>query len=539
MNRRRDLAAAGVAIIVIVSIGALVIAAVLDAQHAGRRRLGQLQVAQIQQLARSMDTRVNQAYDGFQGLVSGHYHATLRDPADAARLHQLQALNPKATTGYLIVDRNGTIVNGTLLRDPNLIGTKLSRPGLEQVLQGKPAFLDVASGATTALPTIALGYPLKTKAGVPYGAFLAEVEVSPTAQFNQEVAPLAGKQHAEFAFIDRAGNVIASNQANSIGHPLNQPVGKSGYGLFRTHGEVAVVEPVASAGWRAVFFQPRKNFEGSLTSPLRSALVYIALLTILVAGLAAGLLLRRLSRAREEQRRLNQISVEREEFISIVSHELRTPVSGLLGFLQTTLDHWDDLEGPERRRAVSRAWANASRLYSLSRDVLDSSSLETGHLTYHREVIDLGEVVSTTATAARELAPERTIVLDGPDEPVWIDGDPDRLQQVLNNLLDNAVKSSPPDGPIEIRLSSEGSAARLSVHDSGPGLSPDDLDRAFDKFVRGRGRRTVGTGLGLFISRQIVEAHGGTITGDNAPGGGAVFTVEFPMAPAPARPVGS
>jgi signal transduction histidine kinase len=538
MNRRRDLAAVGIAVVVIVAIGALVIAAVLDAQHAGRRRLGQLQVAQIQQLARSMDTRVKQAYDGFQGLVSGHYHATLRDPADAARLQQLQALNPQATTGYLLVDRNGAIVNGTLLRDKNLIGTTLARPDLKQVLQGKPAFLDVAPGATTVLPTIALGYPLKTKAGVPYGAFLAEVEVSPTAQFNQEVAPLAGKQHADFAFIDSAGNVIASNQANSIGHPLNKPLLNSGYGLFRTHGDVAVVEPVSSAGWRAVFFQPRKDFEGSLTSPLRSALVYIALLTIIVAGLAAGLVLRRLSRAREEQRRLNRISAEREEFISIVSHELRTPVSGLLGFLQTTLDHWDDMQDPERRRAVSRAWANASRLYSLSRDVLDSSSLETGHLTYNRETIDFGEVVSTTTTAARELAPERTINLTIPDQPVWIEGDADRLQQVLDNLLDNAVKSSPPDGPIEITLTADGAAARLTVHDGGPGLSPDDLDRAFDKFVRGRGQRTVGTGLGLYISRQIVEAHGGSITGDNSPDGGAVFTVGLPTAPAPAQPVG-
>src|SRR4051794_40210969 len=121
MNRRKDLAAVGIAVAVIVAIGTLVIAAVLDAQHAGRRRLGQLQVAQIQQLARSLDTRVKQAFDGFQGLVSANYQPTLRNTADAARLQQLQAQNPKATTGYLLLDRQGTIVNGTLLRDPKVI----------------------------------------------------------------------------------------------------------------------------------------------------------------------------------------------------------------------------------------------------------------------------------------------------------------------------------------------------------------------------------------------------------------------------------
>jgi two-component system sensor histidine kinase MprB len=122
---------------------------------------------------------------------------------------------------------------------------------------------------------------------------------------------------------------------------------------------------------------------------------------------------------------------------------------------------------------------------------------------------------------------------------VWVTGDPERVQQVIGNLLDNATKASPPDGPVTVAMTEQHNRATITVRDSGPGLSPEDLDRAFDKFVRGRGRRTVGTGLGLYICRQIVEAHGGTISADNAPEGGAVFRVELATTAAPAEPVGA
>jgi signal transduction histidine kinase len=534
MRRRKDFAVAAAAVLVILTIGALVVAAVSDARDAGRRRLGQLQVAEVQELARSMNTRIEQAYDSFKGLLTTPYNATLRNRADATRLDQLQALQPKATTGLVLVNRKGVVVNGTLLRSQSLIGQRLDRPGLAGVLAGTPAVLPVAPGLTTALPAIAFAYPLHNAAGALEGAFIAEEEVSPTSEFNQEVAPLAGINHARFAFLDSAGIVIASNVATSIGRPLDDPIVGKRVGLIRGDNQVAVVETVPAAGWRAVFTQPAHDFDGSLTSPLRSALVYVSLLTLAIAGLVAVVLLRRLARAREEQRRLNQLNADREEFISIVSHELRTPVVGLLGFLQTTLDHWEGMDDANRRQSVARAWANASRLYSLSRDVLDSSSLETGHLSYHRTVIDLREVVRSTVMAARELAPDREIGLDIDDQPLWVDGDPERLEQVLNNLLDNAVKASPPDSPIAVTALRQGTRVVLTVHDTGAGLSEEDLERAFEKFVRGRRSRTVGTGLGLYISQQIMAAHDGSISAANAADGGAMFTVELPLTGQPA-----
>jgi signal transduction histidine kinase len=214
-------------------------------------------------------------------------------------------------------------------------------------------------------------------------------------------------------------------------------------------------------------------------------------------------------------------------------------VSGLLGFLQTALDHWDEMSDPDRRRAVARAMSNASRLYSLSRDVLDSSSVEAGQLSYTMEFVNLQDAVTSAVTAAQDVYPDNPIRFETPDRPIWVSGDPERIQQVVGNLLDNATKASPPEGTIDVSLAEEGGRAVITVRDSGPGLSPDDLDRAFEKFVRGRGRRTVGTGLGLYICRQIVEAHGGAIHAANAPDGGAVFRVELAATTAPAEPVGA
>ncbi len=539
MTRRKDWLAVSAAVAAVLAIGALVVATVLNAQNAGRHRLGQVQVSQVQELARSMDTRVQQAFDAFAGFLATPYNVKVGDPQDNARLQQLQALSPKATTGYFLVNRQGVVTNGTLLRDPSMIGKPLDRTGLTAVLAGKPAILSVGPGITTTLPTIAIAFPLKTAAGAVNGAFLVESEVSATSQFNQEVSKLAGTGHARFSFVDSNGVVLASNNFAAIGKSLNEPLLGTKTGLLRGHGDVVVVEPVPSAGWRAVFQQPTKNFEGSLTNPLHSALIYVVLLTIIIAGLLAVVLLRRLARSREEQRRLAQLSADREEFISIVSHELRTPVSGMLGFLQTALDHWDGMEDTERRRAVSRAWANASRLFLLSRDVLDSSSVESGQLSYSNDLFDLNDNVATAVTGAADLYPDNSINFEHTDKPVWMTGDPERIQQVVGNLIDNAVKASPPEGPITVRVGEVDGRAIISVADSGPGLSPEDLERAFEKFVRGRGRRTVGTGLGLYICRRIVEAHGGTINVRNMPTGGAVFEVELATTPSPAEPVGA
>ncbi len=316
-------------------------------------------------------------------------------------------------------------------------------------------------------------------------------------------------------------------------------VAAGGTGLKTSDGRLVVVEPVKSAGWRIVYRQDLDEFQGALTDPLYSALGYVVAAAVLGAVVAVVTLGRRLRRAREEQRRLEEINAVREEFISIVSHELRTPVAGLVGFLQTTLDHWEVMTEAERQRAVGRAMSSARRLHALTRDVLDTSTIEGEAMTYAVGDVDLAAELASAVEAERDLRPDRTLTLTLPDDRAWVRCDPDRVRQVVTNLLDNAVKSSPPLTPVEVSVALKGDVVEVAVRDHGPGLSDAELTRVFDKYVRGRTSTPTGTGLGLYICRQLVEAQGGQISASRAPDRGAVFVFTLPRIPAPAEPVGA
>jgi signal transduction histidine kinase len=540
-STRRDRALIATAVGLVAVTATLVLTTVRKAEHDGTKALQQLQLAQVQQLTRSMDSRMASIFTSLQGLASAPpaWRVKLNDPADAGRLATLQSLNPKARTGFFLVDTKGVITNGTLLRDKNAVGTTYSRPGLDAVLGGKPAILPVGRGLTTTLPVVLIGFPLRDASGQNVtGAMLIESDVSVDSAFNAEVAQLKRGRTGEFSFVDEAGTVVASSNAALLGKPLDEPLlARHVTGLRTAHDQVVVIEPVTAAGWRTVFRQDVDEFQGALTGPLHSALGYVVAAGLLGAAVAVVTLARRLRRAREEQRRLEEISAVREEFISIVSHELRTPVAGMLGFLQTTLDHWEVMTDGERQRTISRAMSSARRLHSLTRDVLDTSTIEAQGMGYAITDVDLREEIASAVAAERDLRPDRTLTLDLPESPAWVRCDPDRLQQVVTNLLDNAVKSSPPMTPIEVSVSLDGHDVHLAVRDHGAGLSDSELTRVFDKFVRGRTSTPTGTGLGLYICRQIVEAQGGSIHAERGEGGGARFVVALPRAAAPAEAV--
>ena len=531
-GNRRDRTVMAIAVALVLATSGLVVATVLQAKSDGTRALEELQVAQVQQLTKSMDARVKSAIDAFGGIVNGPkaWNATLRDPSDAKRLAELQSISSKARTGILIVDARGVVTNGTLLRDQAQIGRKLERAGLEKILAGTPGMTPVGASATTVVPSMVFGYPLKNAAGSVIGAFLIESDVSPESSFSAEVAGMRRGRTGEFSFVDSNGIVVASSNAALLGKPIDDPIVDRGATGFQRSGDrVVVAESVPSAGWRTVFRQDAAEFEGALTGPLESALLLVLVAGAMAAVVTLILLGRRLRRARDEQRRLEEVSAVREEFISIVSHELRTPVAGLLGFLQTTLDHWDAMTDDERQRAIGRSLSSARRLHSLTRDVLDSSTIEAGELIYNYHVLDLRSEVSSAVLALNDLLPDRRVTLTVPDDPIPVRLDPERIQQVLTNLLDNAVKSGPAVTPVEVVVDARGDVVRVEVRDHGPGLSPGELGRVFDKFVRGRTSTVNGTGLGLYISRQIVEAHGGTIQAETR-GDGATFSFDLPRA---------
>ncbi|WP_131739448.1 HAMP domain-containing sensor histidine kinase, partial [Actinomadura roseirufa] len=239
-------------------------------------------------------------------------------------------------------------------------------------------------------------------------------------------------------------------------------------------------------------------------------------------------------------------------FVADVSHELRTPLAGIKGF--TELYRMGGLTGPDATaRTMARIEREAARLAHLTEDLLllarlDERSAAGGASPLEPSPMDLRTLAADAQHDVRALDPSRPIELTGPGggtppaaAPVL--GDEERLRQVVSNLVGNAVAHTPAGGRIRIGVGTGGGRAVLEVQDEGPGLSPADAERIFDRFARADGSRTRGSsrgaagggaGLGLAIARSLVAAHGGRIELDTAPGHGATFRVSLPLLDEPA-----
>ena len=222
----------------------------------------------------------------------------------------------------------------------------------------------------------------------------------------------------------------------------------------------------------------------------------------------------------------------REEFLSIAAHELKTPITSLRGFAQVLLGQFD-LRGGTDERVVRRALEvieqQSDRLSRLVSQLLDTSRLEAGRLVLDRQPTNLARLVQEAAARAQVNTNRHTLVVHVPAEvPALVD--PLRLEQVFTNLIDNAIKYSPNGGRIEVelaRLAPE--RVRLMVRDRGIGIGPEARERIFDRFYQAHGSdHRSGLGLGLYISRQIVELHGGAIEAQFPPDGGTRFVVSLP-----------
>ncbi|MEY2475391.1 MAG: hypothetical protein QOG87_706 [Actinomycetota bacterium] len=526
-----------VTIAVMVLLMGLVVQTVFDAQNRARTALEDNQRTAVTQFAASMESRLKSALSSIGGIASPGYTLEVASPGDQAQLQQLLQLIPEARTGFVLLNKELVLTNGTLLRDPAVVGRPYDRPGLRRVLQtGKPTFLPAGPGLTTTLPTIGLAFPIPDRSGAARGVFLFESDVSADSDFSKEITALA-EAGGEYSFIDSNGVVVVSSNPDRLARPLPDPdVAKGSPRLHRTGGLVVATADVPTADWRLVFTQDANDFESGLGRRVAQATTLIAFGSIVFGALLIVVLARRLRAERRERQRAEEMTAAREEFVSIVSHELRTPVAGVLGFLQSAIDHWDQLDDASRRHAAERACANAQRLQSLTRDVLDTSVAEAGGLSYSWDIVDLRSEVEAAVNSARDLRPERTITLRTGDDAAWVRADPDRIHQVLINLLENAATNAPAETEIEVELRTAGGEVEVAVVDHGPGLSEGDLERVFEKFVRGRSTIR-GTGLGLYLAREIMTAHHGRIVASTNGGAGATFTFTLPLVAAPATPV--
>ena len=487
--RDRDRLIAGAALGGLLLLAVLVGLLVRDAQNNAIDSREELRTEQVQQLARQMDSRIQSIFPAFTSLIGkpGQFNFRPNDPADTAQMAPLVAGDP--TAGGYLVDLDRTIVNGVLLRSPTAVGRRIVNPELDRVYEGQPSLLSMdPEGLTTADPVIGIAIPTRDAKDAVSGAFVYESGVASDSAFSKEVDELRAGETGEFSFVDGRGTVVASSDEGSLAKPLRGAAAEAEPGkLRRIDGMVVVAASVPSADWTLAFQQTIDEFQGDVTGPVRLALLLLLAATGVAGAVAVVALLRRLRSAREEQRRLSEISAAREEFTSIVSHELRTPVAGLLGFLETVVDHWDDMPDTERKRAVQRSYANARTLRSLTADMLDSTSIDSHSLALHPEDTDLRGVVAEAIELMRAIDPERAIGIEEPADEVPVHVDPSRVGQIVSNLLDNAAKGSPAGSPIEVRIEVSGKEARVSVRDHGSGISDADRERVFEKFVRGAG----------------------------------------------------
>jgi signal transduction histidine kinase len=228
---------------------------------------------------------------------------------------------------------------------------------------------------------------------------------------------------------------------------------------------------------------------------------------------------------------LRRLSALRADFVSLVSHELRSPMAAVIGAARTLEERWRELNADQRSAFLALIGDETNRLATLIGDVLDTSRIEAGTFSYRFTEVDVAELVRATVAGFALHQDEVSIVAHAGGDVPNVQGDRERLRQVLRNLLENAVKYSPAGEAVDVRARAENGRVLVTVEDSGPGIPAGQHGLIFERFGRANvGLGKPGTGLGLFIARSIAEAHGGTLSVASAPGEGATFTLELPVA---------
>lgn len=249
------------------------------------------------------------------------------------------------------------------------------------------------------------------------------------------------------------------------------------------------------------------------------------------------------SELRAQYERLQELDRLKTQFMSVASHELKTPVTAMSGFLQVALrrirkrldaGHPDAPTWEQEQRAITEQLVivqrQTTKLARLIDELLDVSRIQSGRVEFHLGPMDLAQLVREVAERMQTTTERHTIVVSGP-ERVPIVADRDHLEQVLNNLITNAVKYSPEGGEITVSVGEQDGRALLTVRDRGIGIPPEELSSVFGLFYRSpdrRARDVGGMGLGLYISKEIVDRHGGEIWAESEVGHGTAFEVRLP-----------
>lgn len=249
----------------------------------------------------------------------------------------------------------------------------------------------------------------------------------------------------------------------------------------------------------------------------------------------AGRALENAQRFEDERRtveRLAELDRMKRDFLSTVSHEIRTPLTAIEGLGVTLEERWNELNEDTRRELINRMNANSTTLHDIISSLLDFSRLEAGRLEAEIKRVDLHGLLRAVATRLDALLADHAFSLDV-RQGLEVMGDPFLLDRVVENLLSNAAKHTPRGSRVEVAARADTTVAEISVTDSGPGMSQDDLEHIGQKFYRGgdpNARPTKGIGLGLALVREILELHGTSLSVESTIGEGSRFAFRLPVA---------
>lgn len=252
---------------------------------------------------------------------------------------------------------------------------------------------------------------------------------------------------------------------------------------------------------------------------------------------------KRIERALQEKNlELEAAAEAKNRFLANMSHELRTPLNGIIGFAEFLADGKPGPVNPKQQEYLGDILTSGRHLLHLINDLLDLVKVQAGKMEFHPEPFDLREAVEGVCAMMRPMADEKglTVNLSIAPDPALLTLDPQRFRQILVNLVSNAVKFTPRRGQVEITTEPDRLGHfRISVRDNGIGIRSEDMKRLFTEFDQletGAARRFEGTGLGLALTRKIVEWQGGHITVTSQPGIGSTFTVVLPLIAGAASP---
>ncbi len=227
--------------------------------------------------------------------------------------------------------------------------------------------------------------------------------------------------------------------------------------------------------------------------------------------------------------RRDRLDAVRGDVVATVSHEIRSPLTSVKGFTRTMLAKWERFSDEQKRAMLETIDADADRVTRLLGELLDVSRIDAGRVQLHRRPVDVAAVAGEVVDKARhrDVGRDRQLDVVIEDGLPQVHADRDKLEQVLTNLVENALTHAPA-GAVRVDVGGNAESVHLVVSDEGPGIDADQQAMVFQKFGRGRESRSGGTGLGLYITRGLVEAHGGTVWVDAGERAGARFHVTLP-----------